>query len=502
VSVLCARPPAIALLLIAIAAGLHLRGTVDSDVAWQLWIGRQLNHGARLYRDIIDTNPPLWFWMAKPVDWLSALAHVRSDHLLIVIMACAAALAIVTTDRLITWRTRPARAAFLAYASLVLVAMPWMEVGQREHIALIGALPYAALIACRRLDRPVGRGFALAIGAGAALGFALKHYFLLVPLLLEFWLVVARKKKWRPVRPETAGMAIVGIGYGLAILIAARAYLTDVVPVLLLAYGATGAKRLADLFQPSVLTALASIVLLLSKPKFLRSDPSALSPALTIAAIGFTAVYFVQAKGWSYHAVPMLGCAALALGASITTGMKPPRALVLVAPALLCLPFTIEAQLALRQSQLDRDAASAVDGMRVGDRVAFIAADPSFGWHEILQRGLRFSLRYNGFWMMQAVVRNELLGNPNPRLTELGRRVVGQTVADLECAPPQRIIVKRPVPAAARAGKFDILAFFMRDARFSSVLSHYRPVERTNVEVLEIQSALKPPHSCPRWSPA
>ena len=41
-----------------------------SDVAWQLWIARRMHAGANLYRDIIETNPPLWFWMALPVDRL------------------------------------------------------------------------------------------------------------------------------------------------------------------------------------------------------------------------------------------------------------------------------------------------------------------------------------------------------------------------------------------------------------------------------------------------
>jgi hypothetical protein len=101
--------------------------------------------------------------------------------------------------------------------------------------------------------------------------------------------------------------------------------------------------------------------------------------------------------------------------------------------------------------------------------------------------------------MMQAVVANELRGAPDKRLTELGRRVIGETVQDLECTPPRRIIVKRP--AAGANGEFDILAFFMRDPRFASVLAHYRPVERTSVEVYAQVSPLDRAVSCPRWSP-
>ena len=74
---LVSRPVAVALILTALITAVRLTGTVDSDVAWQLWIGQRMLAGANLYRDIIETNPPLWFWMALPVDHVAALLHLR-----------------------------------------------------------------------------------------------------------------------------------------------------------------------------------------------------------------------------------------------------------------------------------------------------------------------------------------------------------------------------------------------------------------------------------------
>src|SRR5690348_5651478 len=93
--ILCARPLVTALCVLAIAVVLRSLGSVDADVAWQLWIGRQLNAGAHLYRDIVETNPPLWFWMAMPIERLSALVHLRSDHVLILLIGAAAAVSVV-----------------------------------------------------------------------------------------------------------------------------------------------------------------------------------------------------------------------------------------------------------------------------------------------------------------------------------------------------------------------------------------------------------------------
>jgi hypothetical protein len=96
----------------------------------------------------------------------------------------------------------PGRRTFtLGYSALALMAMPWMHVGQREQIVLIGTLPYAALIAARRQKRKIPPFLAILVGTGAALGFALKHYFLIVPALLELWLFASDRKSWRPLRP-------------------------------------------------------------------------------------------------------------------------------------------------------------------------------------------------------------------------------------------------------------------------------------------------------------
>jgi hypothetical protein len=343
-----ANPLRSVLALLALVVAARAPGTVGSDVAWQLWIAHQLNGGVGLYRDVVETNPPLWFWMGMPVDRLSGLIHVRSDHLLILLIGGFAGLSLAATDRIVRDAIdRPRRALLLAYAALVLAAMPWLQFGQREQIVLIGALPYAALIGARRRGRAVPRSLACLVGLGAALGFALKHYFLLVPVLLELWLLLGRKGKWRPVRPETLAIVGAGLAYAGAFVLFAGDYLSNALPLILLAYGVTGAERFLDLLQPAVLAAGATLALILAHPRLLRSEPSGLAAALAVAAAGFAAAYFIQAKGWSYHAVPFAGCAALALAASLTAGARPARPVALAAPALLFLPFWIAAQQAI-----------------------------------------------------------------------------------------------------------------------------------------------------------
>jgi hypothetical protein len=487
-SALAERPLRVALTIVGIAVTLRIFGSIDADVSWQLWAAHQLNGGARLYRDINEINPPLWFWMGMPVDRLADLIHVRSDHVLIAAVGGVAALSIAATERLLHSISPVQRTLLVGFAALVLAAMPWLQFGQREHLAMIGALAYAALIAARRTGRVVPSRLAFAVGAGAGLGFALKHYFLLVPILLELWLLASQGRKWRPIRPETVGMVAVGTFYALAVVLWARDYFSIALPLIRISYGATGAERVIDLFQPAVLTALASLALLLAHPRMLRSDRTGLASASILAAIGFAGAYYIQAKGWSYHAVPLAGFAAIAVAASLTIEPRA-RFVILAAPALLLLPLLIGAQQAVHSSPRDVDLRHALEGLHAGDAVGFIGTDPSLGWPQTVEERFRYPSRYSSFWMMRSVVRNAAAGNPNPALLRFGEDAVEQTVQDYECMPPKRIIVVRP-PAGSAKGEFDILAFFLRDPQFAELLAHYRSVSRTSVETFELASPL------------
>src|SRR2546430_1839719 len=148
-AVMASRPLWPALLVTVLITALRFASTVDSDVAWQLWIAHRMHAGARLYRDIIEVNPPLWFWMVLPVDRVATLLHVRAESVLVTAIGGIVMLSLAATNSLLGHIAPFRRAMLLAYAALTLAAIPWMHLGQREQIPLIAALPYAARIAVR-----------------------------------------------------------------------------------------------------------------------------------------------------------------------------------------------------------------------------------------------------------------------------------------------------------------------------------------------------------------
>ncbi|MGN6059266.1 MAG: hypothetical protein ACTHOI_11875, partial [Sphingomicrobium sp.] len=225
-----------------------------------------------------------------------------------------------------------------------------------------------------------------------------------MPALLELWLVVSERRAWRLLRPETIAIVAVGACYALAVLVWGYDFLLLALPLLRLAYGVTGAPRLIDLFQPPVIIGLLTAGVVVAQLAKAKSRHSHLTTALLIAAVGFAAAYFIQAKGWVYHTLPLLGCSALALAASVAGSKSRSPLLIVATPALLLMPFALSAQEVMREPQPTPDLLRAMDRLQPGDNVGFIATDPSLGWVLTLQRGLRYASRYNGFWMLRAVV--------------------------------------------------------------------------------------------------
>jgi hypothetical protein len=482
-------PLAVGLVVTCLVTLFRASGTVDSDVAWQLWIAGRIHAGANLYTDIIETNPPLWFWMAVPVERAAAIFHLRIETALVLAIGVAVALSLAATDRLTSYIEPRRRTFLLAYAALMLAAMPWLHVGQREQIVLIATIPYAALLAARRQGSAVSFALAAAVGVGAALGFALKHYFLAVPLALELWLLFGLQRGWRPIRPETITIAVVGMAYAAAIWVIEPDFISRIVPLLHLAYGMFRPTSGEVLFNLHALAGVILLAIVATQLRILMSDRAPFAAALAIAATASAAVYVVQFKGWPYHTLPLIGCSALAL-TTLVAETKPTALLRIIGPAALVLPIAVAAQETRQIPEWQPDLKQAVAGLRRGDAVGFITGETAVPWSVTLQGGYRYPSRYNGFWQMQAIAADEQLARPDPRLIALGQQIVAETVADFLCMPPQRIIVMRP-----RAGEaeFDILPFFLRNPQFADLLSNYRVRSRASLETYERASPLPLP---------
>jgi hypothetical protein len=444
---------------------------VSHDVVWQMWIARQIEHGAKLYADIVEINPPLWFWLALPVERLADFLAVFPPRMMAAAVYVYGGAALLCVALLVADMPARRRAFLLAAAFLATTVVAIPAYAQREHIALIAAIPYAVLLARRAEGAMVDARLALAIGVMAALGFALKHYFVIVPAGLELWLFLRLRFGWRPVRPETVALVALAAAYALALVHFAPDFFKIIVPLVNLAYDGYKVPSLDQLAKPWVLAWALALFALFRE----RRVVTPLCSAFAIAGMAFAASYFIQAKGWNYHALPATGCLFLAVAAQ---SIRWDFAALLRNPlpaAALAAPLLISSVAGPYANPLQSYMSGQLETIPRGSVAFFISLTPSRMWPAIAIRGDRWPSRYFSFWMLPSLARFEKEhGRLSPALQDIADKLRKQLLHDLTCNPPELIIVDNVALSPSLDGAdFDYLRFFRRNMALAAFLDRY-----------------------------
>ncbi len=457
-----AWPLAVALLLVAVAGALLWNAELVNDVAWQLWVARQLAHGITLYTDIIEVNPPLWFWAAVPVVDLARLLGVSSYHVLIPSVLALDILALLLVRRL----CRGLQSGGLIVLGFpVITLFAFLDVfGQREHLTLIAIVPYLVLVARRANGLTASRSIAILCGVLAAFGIALKPHFLLVPVALEILLLVRTRRL--TFRPETLALAASLVTYAVGVLLFASAYFVASLPMLMIYQGDRG--PIGYLLAQPVVT--MTCLLLLSLALYGRPRSSVAQAAL-VAGLAFLAAYFLQGKGWRYHGVPAMGCFALAMAAEAERCRRelPLAARVGIGLATLtifCLAVPLVQGLRARD---DADALLATSDLRPGDVVAALSG--SAYWPVPEERHFLWpsrSVTYSPLFYAVGALRAK---RPNPAMTTLIQDIRRSIVDDLTCNPPRRILGDRYPNRYLKTG---LVEYLSTDPDFARLMRAYR----------------------------
>lgn len=375
---------------------------ITHDAIWQIWIGRQMLAGSELYRDIIEVNPPLWFWIAEPLAALDADARLTIIFFFITVIAAALYLI-------------PAQFRIASLAVLLLV--PLHDFGQREHFALIATLPYVFAISAR--TRGEVPPHAILIGLMAGVGLCLKPHFLLLPILLEILLW-----RHRHGRPESIALLAFVATYAVAIPLFAPAFLSDGLPMVFRFYGPFGQ-------QPNYVALVIVLALTGGGIFFGKRSIGPESRALLLASLAFIPAVLVQSKGFPYHSIPVRGYLALAIIVDLIRSRGSPFAdSLLVGSAIMCgLPMGVY------HNGFQSEVEQHLVGVRPGTSIIVVASNPSMAWPAVAQHGLVWRLHAFSTWQINSVVRD-------PSLLRDVRRIYSR---DFAKNPEVLIIDRRPV---------------------------------------------------------
>ncbi|MBV9527218.1 hypothetical protein [Sphingomonas sp.] len=301
---------ALALLAIVIQS---LWMPVDADVSWLITVCERVLGGDRLYENIIEVNPPASVWLYMPLVWTAARLGLRPEAVIVGAFVVGALASTTATVRLAASlgddETPGWLAPALAFATLVL---PMGLFAEREHAALLLALPILAALATIAEGKATPRGSTVLSGIGAGLVIVLKPPFALAILAPAVWAAV-KQRSVRPLLPAFAAACMVCAMYALAVAALAPAYF-DLLPVLEQTY-----LRMHEVWWKLIIGVLlfpaisAGLVAVLRPP---RIPP--LAVAWSLGALGFTAAALVQAKNYPNHWLPGAALAALAVAAALS----------------------------------------------------------------------------------------------------------------------------------------------------------------------------------------
>ena len=456
------------------------------DVVWQLWIGDRLHQGSRLYVDIMEINPPLWFWMAQVVSALGDFLRLESRTILIGAVVLWSFASAALTFRLTS--DIPGARSFITTLCVIIAVYSFPYFGQREHLALLAAIPYAILVARRRSGAEAELLPAIVIGLLASAGFALKHYFVAIPILLELWFFVRKpvltRHPW--LRPETIALGSCAVGYAAAVLLWTPEFISAIIPMVRTAYASYEVDWVTAVIRPQLIFSVVAVVLALSIVRQLQvggvqdgawaGARKNLTLALALTGAGFALSFILQKKGWPYHGLPMTLASFSCLAAALLFGDRPLarlRRFPLAAGLLLNLAYA-----GLSGGGYVNPVRKSVEAMLAdvppGETVAALGSDPMIAWPMVAETGHRWPLRHYALWMLRALVENDASAHPDPELLQLAVRVREDTANDLACRPPYLILVDNAEQRLnLPKGSFDILQWLREDARFAQIFAHY-----------------------------
>ncbi|MFP6745683.1 MAG: hypothetical protein VCB77_10915, partial [Alphaproteobacteria bacterium] len=304
---------AVLALVFLASAVLRLDQTVNNDIAWYLYAAGTLLDGGVPYDDIFfEVNPPLMLYLTVPAVAVARLTGLFVVHAYFLYVFAVVALSLALTWLLVDDHGAP-RKGFLAMAVFVLVILPAADFGQREPMMVTLAMPYFALAILRASGHDCPTAMAILIGGLAALGFAIKPHFLLVPVLLELYRLTYSRDLSAMFRAETLALAA-GVAFYLAsILVFTPDYVSRVVPFALEVYNAAYRNTLGFVMnRPEAWLLPAALV---TRGLTRRRQRFAIAgDVFLIASVGFFIAYLAQMKGWNYHIHPTRAMLAMALG--------------------------------------------------------------------------------------------------------------------------------------------------------------------------------------------
>lgn len=467
------------------AAGIFYSGVpLNHDPSFLLVATNRWLDGAVLYRDIMEINPPLIFYMTAPAVILSNALHADST-MVFVALVCVAAFGSLTWVWHLLSRVPevPKLSRYLivitCFAALALV--PGVEFGQREHLFIVLALPYFFARILRPMGLRIPPAEAALIGLFGLPGFALKPYFVF-PALFVTAINIRQERNLRSLYdPDNLVLVIGSLAYVAFVAVHHPEYFSTIIPLGMRVYDAIGFGAYAIIFRSALpLLVIIAVATLADTSDKIRGTLVALSSVLA----GLLCVFVLQRKGWAYHILPFEMMALIASIFAIAISRQTLRSMPLHFALFAIVPWI----LLLRVERYDNayttafyEALKDAEPDWHGKSLMYLSSDLFSGFPLINKLGADWAGRYPYQWVLAGAVtriadcRTDCARFQN--MLEFARRT---NVDDLIAREPDVVLIDvRPVKPSfpITTLPFDYLDFLNSDPRFFAIWRHYKKID-------------------------
>lgn len=294
--------------ILAAAFVIQIPLVLNSDLGWLLTVCEKMLAGARLGVDVIELNPPLSVLMYMPAAYLGSVlplpAHVFVIAMMLALAWYSTQVTLSALGPLIADAHTRRRASLIILTALTL--FPGATFGQREHVAVLGLVPFVALTGSLAIGGSHAQSLGLKTLVGLCAGFAMciKPHFALPALLSLLW-AAYRRRSLRPLFGLACWVAgaVVVLYYGAALL-AYPDYFSVYPRWAALTYLPVRKPLRFLLFGPDVLCAFGGLLCMLYLTCGRDRAKWSLAAPWLLAALGGFLSYVIQGKGFGYMRLP------------------------------------------------------------------------------------------------------------------------------------------------------------------------------------------------------
>jgi len=305
--------------VLAAAVLLRILVPINNDVSWLLTAGDQVLAGHRLYADVLETNPPIAVLAYIPATligrWTGLAPEIVVAILVLAAISLALACAVRIARRFDTGRALSPVLIVLGFAILAIV--PFQEFAQREHIAIIAAVPMIAVLIARANGEALPRWAKIAAGLGAGIMLMFKPHFALGLVCTSAALAIRRRDVRLLATMENVVAGLIFAAYVVFIIAVFPDFFSVIGPLAKDVYIPVGRPFGELISEFGMLCWTGTLVLAFA----LKPGPKSGAAVNVLLAMsgGLMLAFLLQRKGWPYHAYPMVAVALFACGVALTS---------------------------------------------------------------------------------------------------------------------------------------------------------------------------------------